>query len=265
MDHVIAPVHAGESRIFYSGMSDLSKSHLPGQMSYLGWTIDIGHSDYEKTLNWQRSLIGLRRRGMIRDLLIYVEHPPCITLGKQTSAENLRDVDESIPRFKIERGGDVTYHGPGQLVCYPIFELNRRGRDLHKFLRTLEQGIIDALETYGIAAKRVTDFTGVWVDTPEGERKIASIGIAAQKWISFHGVALNLTTDLTAFSSIHPCGLESRVMTSLEELTGKKVSRETFAATLTGAYAKLFDTSFTPVTLSEIAEDIESDEGGGHV
>lgn len=129
----------------------------------------------------------------------------------------------------------------------------------------MEQGIIEALETYEITAKRVTDFTGVWVDTPEGERKIASIGIAAQKWISFHGVALNLTTDLTAFSSINPCGLESRVMTSLEELTGKKVSRETFAATLTVAYAKLFDTSFTPVTLSEIAEDIESDEGGGHV
>ncbi|MCH7879294.1 MAG: lipoyl(octanoyl) transferase LipB [candidate division Zixibacteria bacterium] len=261
MSATATPVAAGEARITSAGMSDLSHSAAPG----LGWTIDLGRRDYEKALQWQRSLIGLRRRGLIRDLLIYVEHPPCLTLGKQTRAENLREVDESIPRFEIERGGDVTYHGPGQLVCYPIFDLNRRGRDLHKFIRNLEQGIIDALGAYEIAAKRVTDFTGVWVDTRHGGRKIASIGIAAQKWVSFHGVAVNLTTDLAEFSRINPCGLESQVMTSLQELTGRRVTHTEFAAALTAAYAALFDTLFTPVSLSEIAEDIESDEGGGHV
>ncbi|MFQ5607234.1 MAG: lipoyl(octanoyl) transferase LipB [Candidatus Zixiibacteriota bacterium] len=251
-----------------SGMTGLRFSTGSSQGDsgrHLGWQIDIGRCDYQRALDWQRSLIALRRRGVIRDMLIYVEHPPCVTLGRQSHPENLRGVDESIPLYEIERGGDVTYHGPGQLVCYPIFDLNRFGRDLHRFIRNLEQGVIATLADYGVSGKRIADYTGVWVDTPDGERKVASIGIAAQKWISFHGVAVNLTTDLSAFESINPCGLEAKVMTSVKELTGQAVSRLEFASKLTKVYAKLFETDFAPVDLAQIAEDLQSEEGGGHV
>lgn len=231
----------------------------------LGWVIDLGRRGYAETLSWQKSVVQLRRRGMIRDLLVMVEHPPVITLGKQSKSENLLSKSNDIPVFEIERGGDVTYHGPGQLVCYQIFDLTRRGRDMHGFIRTLEQGIIDALSHYDVSGKRVEGLTGVWVETPKGDRKIASIGVAAKHWISFHGVAVNLTTDLKSFGSINPCGLEANVMTSLKELTGKTVTTEEFAEKLTTSYAELFDTQFDPVSLDVIAEDLKSEEAGGHI
>ncbi len=232
---------------------------------YLGWYINLGRRHYGATLRWQRSMTPLRKRGMIRDTLAFVEHPPVITLGKQTDPKNLLVADPSIPRFEVERGGDITYHGPGQLVCYPIFDLTRRGRDLHAFVRGLEQGIIDALAEFKVVGKRVSGFTGVWVSTAECDRKIASIGIAAQQWISFHGIAVNLSTDLTAFERINPCGLKSEIMTSLELLTGRTTSHEEFAAKLVTAYGAIFNTDFDKVALEVIAEDMKSEEAGGHV
>ncbi len=236
-----------------------------GKSSRNGWVIDVGVREYGETYRWQKSLISLRKRGLIRDLLIIVEHPSVITLGKQTQPENLAHVDPALRRFEVERGGDVTYHGPGQLVCYQIFDLNARGRDLHKHIRSLEQVVIDALDNYGVAGRRVEGLTGVWVDTVAGERKITSIGVAAKQWVSFHGLAVNLETDLDYFTTINPCGLQPETMTSLAKLTGKPVDRLRFGKLLTRAFCERFETDFAPVTLDEIAENIESQEGGGHV
>ena len=221
-----------------------------------GWCLEAGHVDYERSLSWQRSLVKMRREGLARDTIIFLEHPPVITVGKDGHEENYRDL-KTTPYF-IERGGDVTYHGPGQLVVYFVFNLSRRGRDLHQFMDNIQLGIIQTLAEYGIDAKLGEDNTGVWV----GEKKIASIGIAVKHWISFHGAAININTDLSEFREISPCGLNAEVMTSLKDLRGKRTQIKKFSKILLEKYAGIFDTVFTPVELEELAEELESQEGG---
>ncbi|UCE23322.1 MAG: lipoyl(octanoyl) transferase LipB [Candidatus Zixiibacteriota bacterium] len=193
---------------------------------------------------------------MARDTILMVEHPPVVTIGKDGHKENYESLDQEP--FFIERGGDVTYHGPGQLVIYFIFNLARRGRDIHDFMAKIQDGIIHALAAIDIGAARGEEHTGVWVDG----RKIASIGIAVKNWISFHGAAVNLNTDLAEFEQISPCGLDAEVMTSAAKLLDKEVDMEQFAGTLLDAYSKIFRTDFYDVKLEEIAEDIESQAGG---
>lgn len=222
---------------------------------YIGWVLKLGQADFERTLGWQKGLVKLRKEGMARDTLIFVEHPPVITVGKDGHEENFEGL-ETKPFF-IERGGDVTYHGPGQLVVYFIFNLTRRERDLHLFMENVQQGIIDALAEIGIAAQKGDENTGVWV----GEDKIASIGVAVKNWVTFHGAAINLNTDLSEFQQINPCGLNSNIMTSAQKITKKKVDLDKFADILMDKYSAVFDTSFYPVKLEDIAEDIESQSG----
>ncbi|KAA3635245.1 MAG: lipoyl(octanoyl) transferase [Calditrichaeota bacterium] len=223
--------------------------------SFYGWVLRLGKVSYERTLGWQRSLVKLRKDGMARDTLILVEHPPVITVGKDGHKENYESLD--IKPFFIERGGDVTYHGPGQLVAYFICNLSRRGKDMHLFMDKIQETIIEALKEYGIEARKDSDNTGVWVD----DKKIASVGVAVKNWITFHGVAININTDLTEFTKINPCGLSAEVMTSLQKLTGKKVPLDEFGAILLQKFTKIFKTAFYPVLLEEIAEDIESQSG----
>ena len=230
-----------------------------------GWVIDLGRRDYAPVWRWQKSLVPLRRRGIIRDTLIMVEHSPVYTLGRQTDPANVARLSPDTPRFEVERGGDVTYHGPGQLVCYPIFDLQRRGRDLHLFMRNLERGIINTLASYEVNARAEAGNTGVWVTTPAGGRKIASIGVAAQKWVSYHGVAVNVNTDLEEFAQINPCGFDAAVMTSLAALTGRSVTLTEFRDRLIAAYGSVFEMDFDFVTTAVIAEDLKSEEAGGHV
>lgn len=178
--------------------------------------IDLGLKDYKETLDIQYDLIEKRKKNLINDTLLFVEHPHVITAGRKTVESNI--LDKSLPVFHIERGGDVTYHGPGQLVGYPIIDINKN-KDINLFLRNIEQIIIDSLEKFNIKAGRKEKYTGVWVN----EKKIASIGIAFKNWISYHGFALNISTDINYFFKINPCGLESSVMTSMELLLEKKV------------------------------------------
>ena len=221
-----------------------------------GWHLELGKVEYERVLDWQHGLVKMRRQGFARDTIITVEHPPVITVGKDGHAENYAGLDiEPIP---IERGGDVTYHGPGQLVVYFIFNLTRRGRDLHRFMDDIQTGIIRTLKEYGVGAKPGDENTGVWV----GKKKIASIGVAVQHWISFHGAAVNLNTDLRDFKQISPCGLTPETMISLRQLTGKKVSLKRFTSKLIGHYNQVFETCFAPVDLESLAEDVESQAGG---
>lgn len=234
------------------------KEMLPDELG-CGWHLTLGTREYDTVLRFQRALVKMREQGFARDTIITVEHPPVITIGSDGHEENYYRLDQNP--IRVERGGDVTFHGPGQLVVYFIFNLARRGRDLHRFLFEIQEGIIRTLKEYNIKADTEGEHTGVWVQ----KKKIASIGIAVKRWISFHGAAINLSTDLNGFGGINPCGLESSVMTTAERLGGKKIDMWQFAKTLLEKYAKVFDVEFYPVSLDELAEDKESQSGGEHV
>ena len=178
--------------------------------------VQAGVVPYAEALEWQRAVAQARiERRLPHDVLLLLEHPPVVTLGRNShEAHLLRGGDVDL--FEVERGGDVTYHGPGQLVGYPIIDLAGYRRDLHWYLRTLEQALIDALAELGVPAERNTGYTGVWTRG----RKIASIGIHVKQWVTWHGFALNVTTDLTAFDRIVPCGIPGVVMTSVERERG---------------------------------------------
>jgi len=182
--------------------------------------VQAGCVPYNEALGWQRALAQARIEGRLEeDLLLLLEHPPVVTLGRTAQAGHVLR-PEGVDVVAVERGGDVTFHGPGQLVGYPILDL--RGppyrQDLHWYLRTLEQALITALAELGIPAERNPGYTGVW--TREG-RKIASIGVHVKQWVTWHGFALNVTTDLSQFDRIIPCGIPEVDMTSVERERGK--------------------------------------------
>src|SRR5207248_10983224 len=159
-----------------------------------------------------------RRGGRVEpDVVPLLQAPPVVTLGRRARAGHVLEPHD-LPVFEVERGGDVTFHGPGQLVGYPILDLGGYRRDLHWYLRTLEQALIDALARLDIHAERKPGYTGVW--TSRGTRKIASIGVHVKQWVTSHGFALNVTTDLSQFDRIVPCGIAGVVMTSVERETG---------------------------------------------
>jgi lipoyl(octanoyl) transferase len=173
---------------------------------------ELGRVAYGDALALQRRLVEQRKAGEIPDQLLLLEHPHVITLGRNGSMQNVLASNDVLARagvsfFPIDRGGDVTYHGPGQLVGYPIFDLREWRRDVGAYVRSLEQAIIDTVAEYGIEAGRIPKLTGVWV----GERKIAAIGVHLSRWVTSHGFALNVNTDLSYFQYIVPCGLTKPV------------------------------------------------------
>ncbi|MGH7671558.1 MAG: lipoyl(octanoyl) transferase LipB [Gemmatimonadales bacterium] len=179
--------------------------------------VQAGIVPYGEALEWQRRLAEDRiARRLPHDVLLLLEHPPVVTLGRTSRAAHVLRPDD-VDVFEVERGGDVTFHGPGQLVGYPILDLTGYKPDLHWYLRSLEQALIDALALLGIPAERNAGYTGVWTRG----RKIASIGIHVKQWVTWHGFALNVTTDLAHFERIVPCGIPGVVMTSVERERGK--------------------------------------------
>jgi lipoyl(octanoyl) transferase len=182
------------------------------------WVVDLGTRRYGEVLELQRAVAHARIAGDIdQDVLLLVEHPPVVTTGRGTKSGNLLlNADglaaRGIELFDVERGGDVTFHGPGQLVGYPIIDLRRHKEDLHWYLRQVEQVLIDALASLDIRAERNPGKTGVWTSG----RKIASIGVHARQWVTWHGFALNVTTDLSYFDVMVPCGITDVTMTSVE-------------------------------------------------
>lgn len=171
---------------------------------------------YGEALEWQRRLAEDRIAGRLsHDVLMLLEHPPVLTLGRNAQRAHVLE-ERGIEVFEVERGGDVTFHGPGQLVGYPILDLTSYKRDLHWYLRTLEQALIDALALLAIPAERNPGFTGVWTRG----RKIASIGIHVKQWVTWHGFALNVATDLADFQRIVPCGIQGVEMTSVAKERG---------------------------------------------
>jgi len=204
--------------------------------------VDLGVRDYADVWAMQLALVAQRQRNEIPDTLLFVEHPHVITAGRSAKRDNLIDVGDT-PLFEIERGGDVTYHGPGQLVGYPIFLLREDERDLHVYLRNLEESIIRALAGFGLSAGRKPEWTGVW--NAAAERKLASIGVAVKRWVTLHGFALNVATDLGRFAAINPCGLDAAVMGSMSSELGRPVEmaavKDAMRAAIADVFARQFD------------------------
>ena len=190
----------------------------------------LGRVDYTEALALQTHLVEERRAGRIGDTLLLLEHPPVITLGAKTRGRraNIVASAETLAREGVEvieagRGGDVTYHGPGQLVGYPILDLRPDRCDVHRYVRDLESALIEAVRTLGVSATRVPGLTGVWAGPAGREAKLAAIGVRISRWITSHGFALNVGTDLRHFDLIVPCGIVDRGVTSLERLLGRPV------------------------------------------
>ena len=173
--------------------------------------IDLGRRAYVETYSLQEERVAARIRGEVPDGLLLVEHDPVVTRGRRSPEGDTEGVP--FPVMDIGRGGEATYHGPGQVVAYSIIELPESRRDLHRYLRDLEQVVIDALRSLGIEGRREPGKTGVWI----GARKVCSIGVAVRRWVTWHGLGLNVTTDLDAFRSFAPCGLDASVMTRVAD------------------------------------------------
>lgn len=198
-------------------------------------TRDLGEISYEKGLEVQQEYAALRAQGEIGDTLLLCSHPAVYTLGTNAEVQNVLDASE-IPVIQTDRGGDVTYHGPGQVVGYVICDVDARGRDLHRHCRDIEEIMMRVLDSYGIHGARVAERTGVWV----GTEKIGALGVRVRKWISTHGFALNVNCDLDAYSGIIPCGIDDAGVTSLEAVLGREVDIEEVKARCTAAFEEVF-------------------------
>ena len=222
--------------------------------------VPLGTLAYAHALDLQRAVARARITGALEeDLLLLVEHPPVVTLGRSTRATSLPLTADAIRArgvevHEVERGGDVTFHGPGQLVGYPIVDLKRHRKDLHWYLRQVEDALIATLGEFGVAAGRSAGYTGVWVGEGEGDdfvprRKIASIGVHARDWVTWHGFALNVTREpLRFFDLIVPCGIAGVEMTSVARETGADVAVDAVAAAAARGVARTF--GLAPVTLT---------------
>ena len=185
--------------------------------------LDLGMQGYKKSWNFQKSLLKKRSNNEINDTLIFVEHEPVYTLGKNANENHiLQNYPEEIKTFHIERGGDVTYHGPGQLVGYPILDLREYKKSISWYMRTLEQIIIDTLSEFNIQANRKNGLTGVWYKN----EKIAALGVRVSKWITMHGFSLNINPDLNYYKSIIPCGIFEYGVTSMSKILNEEVDKE---------------------------------------
>ena len=210
-------------------------------MTHEARLIDLGTRAYGDVWTTQLDMVAARQRGDIPDTLLFVEHPHVITAGRSTKKDNLVDLGDT-PLFEIERGGDATYHGPGQLVGYPILLLRDDERDLHVYLRNLEELLIRALARFDIVGTRKAGWTGVW--NAAAERKLASIGIAVKRWVTMHGFALNVATDLRRFAAINPCGLDAAVMGSMSGELGRTVDISEVKHAVRDTFADVFGRRF---------------------
>ena len=199
--------------------------------------LDLGQKPYKDVWNLQKKMQLKRLNGDIGDVLILVEHDPVYTLGKNANPDHLlQSRDRSIDVFNIERGGDITFHGPGQLVGYPILDLSNYKKSVSWYMRSLEQLTIDVLYEYKISAKRVEGLTGVWV----GDEKIAAQGVRLTKWITMHGFSININTDLSFYDGIIPCGIFNRGVTSMKEILNRTQKMEKVKSLVVDKFNQIF-------------------------
>ncbi|TAH14277.1 MAG: lipoyl(octanoyl) transferase LipB [Runella slithyformis] len=225
---------------------------------------DLGLIDYQQAWDYQERLLAetVKIKTQNRDLpteqqmvtpnsLLFCQHPHVYTLGKSGHAENLLLDAAALAQkeatfYKINRGGDITYHGPGQLVAYPILDLDHFFNDIHRYMRTLEEAVILTCGDFGLHAGRVAGFTGVWLghETPQNQRKICAMGVKTSRWVTMHGLALNVNTDLSYFKHIVPCGITDKAVTSMQLELGHVVHLKEVAQQLKKHLAELFETTY---------------------
>jgi lipoate-protein ligase B len=222
-------------------------------MDRRGYIIDLGLIDYKKAWDLQHHLWSGRVEGKLPDLLLVLEHPHVITLGRRGNRSHLIASEDvlktmNIPIFHVERGGDVTYHGPGQRVVYPIFNLRDYGYRLIQYVGQLEEVILNVLKDFGIEGRRDPSNRGIWVN---GD-KIASIGVTIKRWVSFHGFSLNYATDLKYFDLINPCGLVGKKMTTMVKILRIEISKEQLSEKIGFHFKKIFERDWEEKKLEEI-------------
>ena len=205
-----------------------------------GYVMQLGTVPYHEAWELQRSLAGAVSQGAIPDTVLFLEHPPVVTLGRRADEDELHIPEHAkVDLVETDRGGKSTFHGPGQLVCYPILDLTRHGRDVKRYVRDLEEALIRAVEPFGLAAERIEGLTGVWLTRPP--RKIASIGVHVSRWVTTHGYALNVDLDPAPFTEwITACGLEDAMFTTIAQETGKPVTVDDVRPHAVAAIAEVF-------------------------
>jgi lipoyl(octanoyl) transferase len=219
-----------------------------------GYLLNLGETGYAEALALQRSLAGAVSQGSIPDTVVLLEHPPVITAGRRTGENEVHlPEDVEVTVVATDRGGKSTYHGPGQLVCYPILDLNRHGRDVRRYCRDLEEAVIRTLVAFGVRGERIDGLTGVWVRVPD--RKIASIGVHVSRWVTTHGYALNVDLDPAPFSAwITACGLADASFTTVSREVGRAVTAAEVRPLAAAALADVFSLRL---------EELAAEEGAG--
>ncbi len=228
-------------------------------------TIDLGLIGYAEAWALQKRIVAARKAAAIEDVLLVCEHPHVITQGRNGKREHLLASEhvlrqKGVEYYETSRGGDITYHGPGQLVGYPILNLGAIRRDVVWYVRMLEEAMIRATSEFGITAERVAGKTGIWVKSGDTEEKLAAIGVHISRWVTSHGFAYNVSTDLRYFDLIVPCGIADRKATSLEKLLGRSVEQEEVAQRIARHLGELFGLEMQEASKKELLERLEHAE-----
>ena len=212
-----------------------------------GYVLELGTMPYREAWDLQRSLAGAVSQGAIPDTVVFLEHPPVVTTGRRTEEGEIHLPDDAeVDVVETDRGGKSTFHGPGQLVCYPILDLKRHGKDVRKYCRDLEEAVIQTVAAFGIEATRIEGLTGVWLERPP--RKICSIGVHIARWVTTHGYALNADLDPTPFTKwITACGLEDAAFTTLAAELGRAVAVDEVRPAAAAAIADVFELELEPL------------------
>jgi lipoate-protein ligase B len=223
---------------------------------------DIGRTRYADAWKLQQQLFTARQTQRVSDIVLLTEHEHVYTLGKTADKNHLLATDgelaaRNIDTFDVDRGGDITYHGPGQLVGYPIIDLSAHYKDTHRYLRDVEESLIRSLGELGIDAGRNPDFTGVWI----GNEKIAAIGVKISRWITMHGFALNVSTDLSLFDRIIPCGIFHKGVTSIEKILGRTIALSDVARIFAVKFSEIFHSDHRWILREELSEYIDEKKG----
>lgn len=246
------------------------------------WLVNLGTIPYDEALELQHRLVAARKRGLLNDTLLLLEHPPVFTLGTSAKSEHILASPELLDRMSIrvynaERGGDVTYHGPNQLVGYPILDLRNFRLDISWYVRSLEDTLIRALADFGITARRIgmgapgekrdAKYVGVWIDNPEKERaqflpdaKIAQIGIRNDNWVEFHGFALNVDPNLEHFNLIVPCGINDKPVTSMAQALGHPIAMGEVRRRVAHQFEQVFNTRLIEISPEELRDKLLESE-----
>ena len=219
---------------------------------------NIGRTRYADAWTLQQELWTLRQAEAIEDILLLTEHEHVYTLGKSADDNHLLASQEELKIsgtdvFQIDRGGDITYHGPGQIVGYPIIDLNNYYLDIHRYLRSLEEVVIHTLSAFGIMAGREKDMTGVWVNN----EKIAAIGVKVSRWVTMHGFALNVNTDLSKFERIIPCGIFHKGVTSMQRVLGREIQFEAVKKVIANSFAEVFNRQIKWIEKDELKSTVQ--------